>query len=135
MNMTIEPSKKNLRQLRQEAGISQTDMARMLKVSRNTVINYESGRTEPPLGVLMQMLTIIQEKQEDDRIRIDSITDDDAPPEPTAEEHKSKKEELRLAIAFNKLNTIGRAEAVNRVEEMTHIPKYTEGGEDHGSET
>lgn len=33
--------------------------------------------------------------------------------------------ETRLLQDYNKLNTIGRKEAISRVEELTYIPKYT----------
>lgn len=47
--------------------------------------------------------------------------------------HEAEKK-TQLIQAFNQLNDDGQSEAVNRVEEMTHIPKYMKGGGDHGNE-
>lgn len=55
----VPPFQSNLRQYREEAGLSQEAVARKLGVSRQTVVNIERGDNEPKvflaiaLGVLL----------------------------------------------------------------------------------
>ena len=44
-----------LKALRMQAGISQEKLAVELGVTKRTIINYESGKTLPPISLLIQM--------------------------------------------------------------------------------
>lgn len=47
--------KNNLKDLRQKEGISQDDLASILKVSRQTVNSIETGKFDPSLKLVMKM--------------------------------------------------------------------------------
>ncbi|MDC0902609.1 helix-turn-helix transcriptional regulator [Gammaproteobacteria bacterium] len=47
--------KNNLKELRQKEGISQDDLASILKVSRQTVNSIETGKFDPSLKLVMKM--------------------------------------------------------------------------------
>jgi len=47
------PYQSNLKQFREEAGLSQEALARRVGVSRQTIVNIEKGRNEP--GVLLAL--------------------------------------------------------------------------------
>lgn len=41
----------SLKAARVNAGLTQSDVARMLKVSKGTIVNYEKGRSSPSMSV------------------------------------------------------------------------------------
>ncbi|MGB1330351.1 MAG: helix-turn-helix transcriptional regulator [Gammaproteobacteria bacterium] len=47
--------KNNLKDLRQKEGISQDDLASILKVSRQTINSIETGKFDPSLKLVMKM--------------------------------------------------------------------------------
>lgn len=47
--------KNNLKELRQKEGISQDDLASILKVSRQTINSIETGKFDPSLKLVMKM--------------------------------------------------------------------------------
>jgi len=47
--------KNNLKELRQKKGISQDDLASILKVSRQTINSIETGKFDPSLKLVMKM--------------------------------------------------------------------------------
>jgi putative transcriptional regulator len=47
--------KNNLKELRQKEGISQDELASMLKVSRQTINSIETGKFDPSLKLAMKM--------------------------------------------------------------------------------
>ena len=49
----------NIRQFRTEKGLSQEEMAAALFVTRQTVSNYETGRSQPDLDMLQQISTVL----------------------------------------------------------------------------
>lgn len=55
--MTFKDTLAELRALRD---ISQSDMARLLKIGRRTYLNYELGITEPRHSMLVEMSKILQ---------------------------------------------------------------------------
>ena len=44
--------------------------------------------------------------------------------------YKEEQRHKRILTAYDKLNGLGQAEAVKRVEELTEIPRYTRSGEE-----
>ena len=50
---------KNIRQLRKEAGLTQEALAEKLFVTRQTVSNYENGRTRPDLDMLTNIAEVL----------------------------------------------------------------------------
>lgn len=58
MQETIECPKISLRAARVNAGLSISDVAKALGVSKNTVINYEHGRTAPSYAVVQKLETL-----------------------------------------------------------------------------
>ena len=48
----------NLRQLRQQSGLTQEQVAQRLNVTRQALSSYESGRTRPDVDTLMKLAEI-----------------------------------------------------------------------------
>lgn len=55
----------NLRAIRQELGLSQTDLARMVDVSFKTISHWESGYSEPSLELLTKLKNLLKVEYED----------------------------------------------------------------------
>ena len=53
--ITPEIIGRNLRRVRKFVGISSSDLAESVGVHRNTIANYESGKTTPPSSVLVRL--------------------------------------------------------------------------------
>ena len=51
---------KNLKQLREQKGLKQDELAELLFVTRQTVSNYENGRSRPDIETLMKIAEILE---------------------------------------------------------------------------
>ena len=51
---------KNLKQLRESKGLKQEQLAELLFVTRQTVSNYENGRSRPDIETLMKIAEILE---------------------------------------------------------------------------
>lgn len=55
----------NLKAIRQELGLSQTDLAKMVEVSFKTISHWESGYSEPSLELLAKLKNLLKVDYED----------------------------------------------------------------------
>ena len=53
--MKLYSLKEGLKRARKEAGLTQADLAEKMGVHIKTVMNWEQGIAEPPLGTLMEL--------------------------------------------------------------------------------
>ena len=51
---------KNIKAIRQTKGMTQNDLADALYVTRQTVSNYENGRSQPDLDMLLKIAEILE---------------------------------------------------------------------------
>ncbi len=138
-----------LKQTRTKKGISQSEFAKRLGVSRNTIINYESGKSAPTVDVLRKMSDIlgvngllgfeewdfVEDDEGELHLRYLNMFDLEREYGFTSKDIDQK---MSLDYAFVSLNAEGRAEAVKRIQELTMLPKYAEApikpGNDGGGE-
>lgn len=136
----------DIRTARKRAGKSQDDLAQLLGVNRATISKYETGAIEPSVSQLMKIADYLQTdlenlfdlnasffqrgfqagyesgikvKSQEDSIEaraIRAVWADDG--------YSFSEMELALIGAFSKLNDEGQRKAVERIEELTEIPKY-----------
>ncbi len=96
---------------------SQTELADMVKISKQTLYKYENGIiTNIPSDKLENIAKKLEvsptylmgwdNADDDERFALTSDADD-------------------ILFALEKLNELGRKEAIKRVEELTYINKYT----------
>ena len=122
-----------VKQLRKKQGISQEELARVLDVTKSTISKYELGQRELSALQLVKLLNYFG--IENGLWLLD--TDDpqmeewnDYVMETFWNEQFRKKEQQiseqqhQLINAFFQLNDEGQIKAVERVEELTEIPKY-----------
>ena len=105
-----------IKEARLSKGLKQEDLAKLIGVTKGAVGNYEADYSSPKDIVLYKIFEVLN--VDANYIFQDNIKNKNPPPPLTAEEN-------RLLNAFSKLNQNGKQEAVNRVEELTEISKYT----------
>lgn len=140
----------NIKALRIKKGLTQKELASKLGIAINSVSRYETNERQPSFKMLENIASAL-ETDISDLTKYQISRNSDIPPfeEMTQQEQKEfmintiesiqnffkdiKKplEELQqvkqqfLLNNYNKLNTLGKDEAIKRVEELTEIPKYT----------
>lgn len=135
-----------IKKMRKAKGIKQKDMAKMLGINVSTYANYENGYREPNLDTIFSISNILDVAVdeliglEQPEIPLDALEteiewyhsnedlfDDNISFECLSENDLKKWERYHeiLTRSFLKLNIDGKEEAAKRIEELTHIEKYT----------
>lgn len=110
-----------LRRFRKENGMTQEHLANCIGVAKTTITGYEKNSREPNVIRIAKLAEAL------------GVTGNDllGIEKPKTADNRIEKQSLRLLSSFNKLNDIGQKEATKRVEELTHIEKYTNKEIDH----
>ena len=104
----------NLKRLRKEKKLNQSDLAAYFGIGRTAVTSWENGSTIPNIEVLDKLADIF-----------DISTDDLLGRKPAIDRYKRNADTLRLLECYEKLNDIGKREAIKRVAELNMIPQYS----------
>lgn len=115
----------NIKKYRKEAGLTQKELAEILKVAVGTVQQYELGKRQPRLEMINRIAGALgvgirrlypdfqmeewKKTETYQNARLENTLDPLRP---------------ELLSSFQKLNSIGKTEAVKRVSELTEIPRY-----------
>ena len=86
---------KNLKMLREQKGLKQEELAAQLFVTRQTISNYENGRSRPDIETLMKIAQLLDSD-------INSILYGP----PAAEDQLRAKRQLSIALLFSGLFAI-----------------------------
>lgn len=119
-----------IRELRKQNNLTMKQLGEELGLGESTISQYENGKREPDIKTLLRiseffhvsvdyLLGHVSEPWfylDNERILSEINNYDD---EPSQEPIKQ-----RLLTAFDQLNEDGQKKAVERVEELTEIPKY-----------
>lgn len=134
----------DLRNARKKAGLTQEGLARLIGVNRATVSKYENGQIEPTLAQMEDIadalgiaLWELLPNTLSDAIKFGyengyfARSEEFMELEKEAESiiaeleaHKNEPRDIDLLAAYRKLNMAGQRIAIERVEELTQIPKY-----------
>lgn len=95
-------------------------MAKLLGVAKSTYSMYESGLRTPTIPKAQEMARIL-DVSVDYLVGISRVDLNNENIDPLLEPSTDK---LKLMASFNTLNSLGKKEAVKRVEELAEIPKY-----------
>lgn len=127
---------KRIKKYRKEKGITQKELAKRIGKSYSLVQKYELDITQPPLEVIIKLADALevpiayllsgslypQTVFHDDNGIVDVVP---GVPEDVAQlVGLSSDNKAQLLEAFDRLNEEGQNKAVERVEELTEIPKY-----------
>lgn len=119
-----------IRELRKQAKITMKQLGKILGLAESTISQYETGKREPDHKTLLKISEYFH-------VSVDYLLGHVSEPwfyldnERILREINSYSDELaqdpikhRLLAVFDQLNNEGQQKAVERVEELTEIPKY-----------
>lgn len=104
-----------IKERRKYLGMSVDDIANKLNKNRATIYRYESNDIENLPVTILEPLAKILETTPAYLMGVENQS--------TSEKALSNKEEILLSN-FNKLNDLGKNEAIKRVEELTYVDRY-----------
>lgn len=104
----------NLKTYRKRKGINQAELAKLLGVGRTTITKWETGDNIPNIDVLDALAS-----------SLDVSADDLLGRQPAIDRYKRNADTLRLLECYEKLNDMGKREAIKRVAELNMIPQYS----------
>lgn len=117
--MSIGESIKKHRKL---AGLTQAQLAEKLGVTQQNIAMFETDKTNIKLTTLSKIAKALDTPVAD---LLESAALEKLLYESGHTSIHVEYEELELLGEFRTLNPTGKAEAIKRVEELTHIDKYT----------
>jgi transcriptional regulator with XRE-family HTH domain len=128
MNMIIG---QRIKFFREEAGLTQHQLAERADVSREAIGNYENGRRVPPVDIAQRIATAL-EMSVDDLIYPDGTKPKKAsvPLDDASMEELAKSLDARSAIItdiiqnLDKMNDAGKQKAVEYVKDLVKISEY-----------
>ena len=111
---------KRLKQLREERGLSQEEVAKLIGVGRTTYVKYESGDSRPvrKLKELMALFNVTS----DYILCTDNPESNTPPASPTATAPSLTPDEKALLSSYRQLNTEGRRRLRNSLEDIVSNP-------------
>lgn len=128
-----------IKHARQIKGMSQETLARAIGSTKSTISKYELGHREPSLDTIQRIADALRIEFFDlvvptgDQASVDGLLTEveDAKKRGLRVVWKNDNlyltapsKEQKILLAFDKLNPDGQKVAIERVEELTEIPKY-----------
>ncbi|MBD5463645.1 MAG: helix-turn-helix domain-containing protein [Lachnospiraceae bacterium] len=131
---------KKIREMRKKAGLTQKELGKLSNTSETTIKQYELDKRQPRIEQLKKIANVLNvkitdflEKDEDNEHDISSFqftnyedlrnTLSEIPE--WKEVVRQKDRDDKLLSNFRQLNETGQAKAIDRVAELTEIPRYT----------
>ena len=131
--------------IRISKGLTRKEVASRCKIAEQIIDDYESGRSSPEFEIMDKIAYALdvpvtawmgyvftgringRDVYEPSHDIIDVVIDEEKEDQPSIVE--------RIFISLNQLNNAGQQKAVERVEELTEIPKYQRQASPEGTET
>lgn len=116
-----------IREIRKSKGMTQADLASILKTSPQNLAQYENGKRNPKSETIIKIADALQVPLDEllGKPHIDMLLNIRAFEQALIERRHMSDEEA-LLLSYNTLNALGKEEARKRVEELTEIKKYTD---------
>lgn len=128
---------------RKKSGLSQKELGQKLNVSQQHIAQYENGKRAPKLDTIQKIATALNigtndllESPLDDSPLYRAFKNNDISDNPLEKHYVNSKlteqvtdwqqTDIELVKSFKKLNDSGKAVAIERVKELTEIPRYTQ---------
>lgn len=128
----------NIKLIRQSKGLTQEELAKKLGISKSAISRYESGQRDPNLDSADKIASVLGVALRD-LVSADNVMNMMVGGESlietqylsnlqnskdSSEEKEMGKYQLQIMVAMEKLNLDGQKKALERVEELTEVPKY-----------
>ena len=121
INVILPNWAKVIRAARKKANLTQKDLAQLSGVAEITIRQYENGKRQPRTEQLLKIARALQ-LEYFDGYYLYYYNEGDSPE--VCIDIPDNPLKNRLEAAFSQLNPTGQEKAVDRVEELTEIPKY-----------
>ena len=118
-------SGEKIRRARRNAGLTQKELGRRLRMSQQQIAQYENGERQAKPSTLNRIGAAlnVDPNQLCDDFNFNTVVKAIMKAMPDLG-YTENLESTELLMAFDKLNDIGQKVAVERVQELTEIPKY-----------
>lgn len=129
-----------LKEARKRAGISQVELSRSVDLSKSTICNYEAGKRERPsipiVKAIAEVLNVpwwelaglpVEEIDGQKHVRRLDYEEKMLANYEKFHGHEAQRREALLSH-YDRLNDDGQEKAVERVQELTEIPRYRKNG-------
>ena len=63
---------KNIKKIRKEKNLTQDDLAERLYCTRQTISNYENGKSEPNIALLVEIAKVLEVEKEGEQKRAEN---------------------------------------------------------------
>ena len=119
-----------IRLFREEARLSQVELAQRAKISREAVGNYENGRRVPPVNVAQKIADVLGMTVNDllypESLQVEAPVDILGLDTEALARQLEKRSEVISDIVRNidKMNDAGREKAREMVADLASVPKY-----------
>lgn len=117
-----------IKAIRKQKKITQEQLASPLGLTTSAISKYEKGLVSPSWETLEKIAAFFDMTIEDLLYNVNALSYDPELRKNVAQTMQRTAEDLpktKLLSAFDKLNDEGQKTAIERVEELTEIPKYT----------
>ena len=117
-----------IKESRKNKGLKQSELADRIGVSVISIGRYESGERTPTVDIIAKIAEVFGLNISDFLSDVDMLSVDSSLAQKTEKAMQIMVDELprtKILSAFDKLNLIGKETAVQRVEELTEIERYT----------
>lgn len=108
---------KKIKTLRKEKGVTQRRLGELTGIAAITIQQYEAGKYKPKIEAIWKIADALG-------VTLDAFIEIEGFPK-NRDEAEEYKDGLLLEC-FHKLNKEGKIKAVEALEDLTYIPKYTE---------
>ena len=125
-----------LKEARKKAGMSQVELSKSVDLSKSTICNYEAGkRARPSIPIVKAIAEVLNVNwwelaglpvEEVDGQKFVRRLDLEEKMLANYEKFHGKEAQRRAALlsSFDELNDAGQERAVERVQELTEVPRY-----------
>ena len=113
---------KRIQEIRKSRGITQEELAKAIGVQRSAISKYESDMISPTWEMTEKILDALNITWS--QFLLDGIPEIQTEDPVTMYYKEMAGEEINILRFYRQLNLTGKAEALKRIDEMTHIAKY-----------
>ena len=120
-----------IKEIRKKKGITQVQLAEASGVAAISIHQYEAGKREPRLSLVEKIADVLEVPasylmgwEELDNNTWGKEASDEAYIKLAENIEKFRGAKAKMNTAFDRLNAAGQQKALERVEELTEIPKY-----------
>lgn len=133
----------NIRRIRKEKGLSQSDLAKKLGVPYQQIGQYENAKRNPKLETIAKLARALEVPiveligKETYTVKIGKgkvFSKEQNKFVDYCGEYLDLTDRAKLLDAYDSLNTIGQKEALKRIDELTLLEKYTKNDPDQDQE-